>query len=351
MIRYFSQLLLITLLSGCALYGVNQIGDLYGESKPRDRLTTNESTRDIYLNKVKPVLDNRCVVCHACYDASCQLKLSSPAGIDRGASKELVYNASVFTREPSRLFVDADTTEEWRERDFYPVLNERAPIAEANIEASVLYKMITLKNHNPTNTWDNDTFPEDELNFDLDHERQCPTIETFHKYARNFPYSGMPYALPALNGEENTILSEWLISGAKMADTPQPASHQKAIDAWEAFLNGDSFKQQLASRYIFEHLFLAHIYFDQLDGDTYYKMVRSSTPPGEPVSQIKTRLPFHDPGVARVYYRLWHDPATVVVKNHLPYAFNPERMTWMKKLFIDTPYEITKMPGYEHDCQ
>ena len=33
---------------------------------------------DISYNKsVKPVLEKRCVVCHGCYDAPCQLKLSS----------------------------------------------------------------------------------------------------------------------------------------------------------------------------------------------------------------------------------------------------------------------------------
>ena len=37
-----------------------------------------------YDDEVAPVLERRCVVCHACYDAPCQLKLSSPAGIGRG---------------------------------------------------------------------------------------------------------------------------------------------------------------------------------------------------------------------------------------------------------------------------
>jgi hypothetical protein len=30
-----------------------------------------------YLTEVKPILDKRCVVCHSCYNAACQLKLSS----------------------------------------------------------------------------------------------------------------------------------------------------------------------------------------------------------------------------------------------------------------------------------
>ena len=44
-----------------------------------------------YNEKVRPVLESRCVVCHGCYDAPCQLKLSSPEGIHRGANKKKVY--------------------------------------------------------------------------------------------------------------------------------------------------------------------------------------------------------------------------------------------------------------------
>jgi hypothetical protein len=41
-----------------------------------------------FLNDVKPVLDSRCVVCHSCYNAACQLKLGSYEGVDRGGSKD-----------------------------------------------------------------------------------------------------------------------------------------------------------------------------------------------------------------------------------------------------------------------
>ena len=43
---------------------------------------------------VQPVLERRCAVCHACYDAPCQLLLTSPDGIERGASKQAVYDSS-----------------------------------------------------------------------------------------------------------------------------------------------------------------------------------------------------------------------------------------------------------------
>ncbi|MFQ5644556.1 MAG: hypothetical protein ACE5FQ_12795 [Thiogranum sp.] len=47
---------------------------------------------------VRPVLERRCVVCHGCYDAPCQLKLSSNEGLRRGASEEPGRRAvNVFT--------------------------------------------------------------------------------------------------------------------------------------------------------------------------------------------------------------------------------------------------------------
>jgi len=55
----------------------------------------------------------------------CQLKLTSPEGIHRGANKKKVYNASRLTAdEPTRLFIDALTTQEWRQKGFETVLNE-----------------------------------------------------------------------------------------------------------------------------------------------------------------------------------------------------------------------------------
>ena len=68
-----------------------------------------------YLRDVKPILDKRCVSCHSCYNAPCQSKLSSFEGIDRGASKIEVYNATRLNAiEPTRLFIDAQTTTQWR---------------------------------------------------------------------------------------------------------------------------------------------------------------------------------------------------------------------------------------------
>ena len=74
---------------------------------------------------VRQVLERRCVVCHGCYDAPCQLLLSSHAGLERGASKEVVYDTERLTAaQPTRLFIDAHGTAEWRERGFFPVTGD-----------------------------------------------------------------------------------------------------------------------------------------------------------------------------------------------------------------------------------
>ncbi len=74
-----------------------------------------------YESQIKPILDSRCVVCHGCPDAPCQLMLSAYEGIQRGGSKEMVYDGSrISAADPTRLFIDALTTAEWRKRAFTP---------------------------------------------------------------------------------------------------------------------------------------------------------------------------------------------------------------------------------------
>ena len=42
--------------------------------------------------QAEDIMQNRCMVCHGCYDAPCQLKLEARAGLERGASKAPVYD-------------------------------------------------------------------------------------------------------------------------------------------------------------------------------------------------------------------------------------------------------------------
>ena len=122
-----SFVLLILIVTGCTTaYKVTDFESLYGPSTVKNRVLTpqqlekqSKQHKISYNKDIKPILDSRCVACHACYDAPCQLKLSSVDGLDRGASKDLVYDASRMSNtDPTRLFVDAKNTSEWRTKDF-----------------------------------------------------------------------------------------------------------------------------------------------------------------------------------------------------------------------------------------
>jgi len=160
--KAYTLLIGLTIIAGCTtVYHKYQSPDfeaLYGPSKPKQRVLTQKAVKDSlaqravsYHSDIKPILDSRCVACHACYDAPCQLKLSSTAGLDRGATKQTVFDGARFTAvEPTRLFTDATDTEAWRRKKFYPVLNERMDSAQAAIDNSILAKLLCNEyTHNP----------------------------------------------------------------------------------------------------------------------------------------------------------------------------------------------------------
>ena len=110
-----SSAVLVLLLSACSSKEPSITADQ--ATVEYDLLYTLPKDPISYDEEVRPILESRCVVCHGCYDAPCQLKLTSPEGIHRGANKKKVYNATRLTAdEPTRLFVDAMTTQEWRRK-------------------------------------------------------------------------------------------------------------------------------------------------------------------------------------------------------------------------------------------
>lgn len=328
---------------GCTTIGHQWWNHQYGAPEPREVSQTSTDSR--FQSTIKPLLEHRCTVCHGCYDAPCQLKMEAREGLFRGAHQEKVYDGTrLFGAELTRLFEDAESTEQWREKGFYPVINERRQNPQANIEASVLAQMLKLKQRHPLPT--QQVLPEN-FDFSLNREWQCPRIESFDQYASDYPLWGMPYGLPALAGDEHDTLIQWLKDGAP-AGPPAPLSQsvKKTVSDWEAFFNGDSLKAQLMSRYLYEHLFLANLHVTDTP-EAYFKLVRSRTPPGEPIDRISTRRPFDDPGVNRVYYRLWRDPSSIVAKNHLPYALTDARRDRWRQWFLEAEYDVARLPGYE----
>ncbi|RZL86586.1 MAG: peptidylprolyl isomerase [Variovorax sp.] len=297
---------------------------------------------------IQPILDRRCVVCHACYDGPCQLKTTSWEGLARGASKTPVYDATrLLAATPSRLYVDADKPSEWRTRDFFPVFNEHAPTPEANRTAGLMHRLLVQKQQHPLPTAG---VVGGGLDFGIDRAATCPAGAEIDHYERKTPLGGMPYGLPGLSPAEHGVLTRWLEAGAPYEGPPAvPAAAQQRIAQWERFLNGNSLKEQLFARYAYEHLFLAHLYFDDDPQHAYFKLVRSASAPGQPVRLIASRRPVDDPGVDRVYYRLVPERETIVAKTHMPYALGARRMARWKSLFIDAPYAVNRLPGYSAD--
>ncbi len=345
--RTFLILAVVTLFAGCATYAGLNYDQLFGEAEVRDRTEHIQSAQSaFFMHDVKPIIENRCVVCHACYDAPCQLKLSSVEGIDRGASKTLVYQGTRLTATaPTRLFEDAQTTQEWRDAGFHPVLNERAQTGVANIDAGLIARLLQQKERHPLPQQDQ----LEGFDFSIDREQTCPTIEEFDQYERTNPSWGMPFGMPNLSAKEHQTLMAWLENGAIMNDhLPLTREQAAEITRYEQMFNKSSRKNQLAARYIYEHLFLSHLYFSELEGEPrFFTMVRSSTPPGEPVQRIVTRRPYDDPGIERVYYRIIPEQGTIVDKTHMPFALNSQRMKDWKAWFIDADYVVEQLPSYD----
>ncbi len=336
----------VMLAVGCASYASENWDELFGTGEPRERMETADTDAGkVYLEQVQPIIEQRCVVCHGCFDSPCQLNLASPEGIDRGASKAKVYSGGRLSKAPlSRLFEDTQATTEWRNRGFYPVLNEHKQSEKANLQASLMHHMLQLKRDNPL---PGDAVLGDSFDFDLNREQQCPKPKEINRFVAKYPLWGMPYGLPGLSDSDFKTLEQWLEQGARMALPPMYSAATRAeVDRWEAFLNGDSLKQQLMSRYIYEHWFLAHLYFSALGDGEFFRLVRSATPPGEPIEVIATRRPYDDPDVDRVYYRFWRDHSTVLDKTHMPYALDDRRLDWLNTLFLQPGYKVDTLPSY-----
>src|SRR5262249_18422825 len=234
--------LVVTVIGGCAVNSVRTMDEQYVPAHVRDRVQASGAAGGAeYHHDVEPILDRRCLVCHACYDAPCQLKMESFAGLDRGATKAQVYHSSRLVEAPlTRLGIDAQTTEQWRTKGFTPVLNERNQTPATNLNASVLYNMLALKAKNPLPSG---KLPAGMFDLSLDRPQSCSTLEEFSDYAHKHPEGGMPFAMPAIASNEFATISAWLSAGAKVRpNAALSPEYQAAVADWEAFFNAPSLK-------------------------------------------------------------------------------------------------------------
>jgi hypothetical protein len=294
---------------------------------------------------VKPVLDGRCVVCHACYDAPCQLLLSSYEGAERGATAQPVYDSTRLREmSPTRLHLDANDTAAWRERDFFPVLGPPAGGASGPGSGALLLDMLALGRISAFAEGERlpQAFP-----LDIDRKLSCPAPDETFDYAREHPQGGMPYGMAGLSDGEIQILASWLAQGPTPPPEPGiPAPARAQVERIEAFLNGDSPKERLVARYLYEHWFLAHLALPDLPAGPFFEVVRSRTPPGAPLDVIATTRPYDDPGVARVFYRLRPIRDTIVHKTHVVYQIGDAKLGRLRELFLDVAWEPGELPGH-----
>ncbi|MBS0244442.1 MAG: fatty acid cis/trans isomerase, partial [Proteobacteria bacterium] len=93
-----------------------------------------------YEESIKPIFEARCIACHSCYNAPCQLNLQSFAGAERGATSQNVYDASRVRSTPlTRLGIDATSTSAWRSKGFFDVLGDGNP------DRSLLMRMVRMR--------------------------------------------------------------------------------------------------------------------------------------------------------------------------------------------------------------
>lgn len=292
---------------------------------------------------VKQVLDQRCVVCHSCYDAPCQLKLTSPAGLLRGASKEAVYHTQRVTdAPPTRLGIDAHSVSGWRALGFHSVTEDPDQPSDT---PTLLEQYLNLGRKTPLPS---DSLLPKSLGLAIDRPLVCPTSQEFDTFRNSHPMAGMPYAAAPLNETEFDLLMTWSQNGTEMPSAPPyiPDNVVAQVEAWEAFLNRDDLRSQLVSRYLYEHLFLARLHFEGDDTRRFFQIVRSTTPTGKEIDVVATRRPFDAPGGEPFHYRLQLIDETIVHKEHLVYSLGPSKMARFQELFLDTDWALLELPPY-----
>ncbi|MGG5242568.1 fatty acid cis/trans isomerase [Pseudomonas lurida] len=292
-----------------------------------------------YTRDIQPIFTEKCVACHACYDSACQLNLGSAEGAARGASKVPVYDGERSQATPTtRLFYDAFGKQAWQQKGFYSVLDAQGS------QAALMARMLELGHNAPLQP--NAKLPDD-IVLGLNRENMCAMPGEFNAYAGAHPREGMPLAVTGLTDQQYQTLQRWLASGAPIDEQGLAPSAKEALQVqqWENLFNQPGARESLVARWLFEHLYLAHIYFENGEPGHFFQWVRSRTPSGQPIDLIATRRPNDDPGT-QVYYRLWPVQGVIVHKTHITYPFSAAKMARIKALFYAGNWQVNALPGY-----
>jgi hypothetical protein len=297
--------------------------------------------KDYFTSKVQPIFDKKCIACHSCFNSPCQLKLTSYEGVMRGASKLSVYDfPKLKSRTPTRLYIDANTHEEWREKGFHSVTESKAT------GISVMEHLLTRLAGN--NAGIQKVYKSEEAGVCMA-DTSAAEVEAMRI---THPGGRMPFGMAALEKEEVQTIKTWLETGAKGPKLSKLESnilkHQSLrnkISEVESFLNNESIKHQITARYIYEHLFIASLFFNEAP-DTYFRLVRSYTLQGD-FDEVKTKYPYEE-AKKKFYYRLRPLTHTLTLKSHIPFVIGQKKLRRWKQLFLEPKWndKDLKMPPY-----
>ncbi|MCB0369095.1 MAG: fatty acid cis/trans isomerase, partial [Bdellovibrionales bacterium] len=307
----------------------------------QNEISTTQMTdlHDMYSTEIQPIFNQKCIACHSCFNAPCQLNLTSYEGVNRGASKLNIYDFPKFkSRDPSRLYIDAHTAKEWREKEFFSVTE--------NKQNSLLLYLISKPEGIESGK---------QKTYDAEYSRQCIAStdkDEIKKFTKKNKAGRMPLGLPALSESEVQKIYKWVNEGAKGPKlielegkiiSNKFLSHQ--INELESFLNQKNIKYQITSRYLYEHLFLANLYFKNVP-NIFFRLVRSKSSTGN-IEEIGSALPFDDPKI-NFFYRLRPVTNAMMHKYSIPFALDSELIKTWKKNFIESKWPISpkEMPKY-----
>ena len=158
-----------------------------------------------YGRDIQPLFDRYCVACHACFDAPCQLDLTHPEGVERGASKQRVYDGTrLEAAEPSRLHIDADSVTAWRERGFFDVLGRRQDV-------SILRRILDAR---PAVAIEPGQPLPDDFTIGIKRANLCANPGEIESMLAEEPHLAMPFAMPPIPADDFNTLRSWLDQGA-----------------------------------------------------------------------------------------------------------------------------------------
>lgn len=328
------------------LFGFLSINNRIADNSPTPASVTLPAPAEhpvSFTKEIQPILEAKCLACHSCFDAPCQLKLENNEGLLRGAFHEEVY-AGIRTEAmpPTRLGIDELTISGWRERGFYSVLS-----TENDQVASLMQGMITLAKQHPFPP--NSKLP-DSLELGIGYKNHCVSSEEFPDYARDHPLKGMPFATTGLSNQEYSLLAGWLEQGAVVPDESITLTDDEklAINRWESLFNREDKRGVLVARWLYEHLFLAYLYFPDIDGEPrFFELLRSSTPSGKAIRPITTANPNDDPK-GPFFYRLRPITGSIVHKRRIVYPLDQARLLRIDELFFSEHWPIGELPGYSY---